>query len=152
MPPAQLPTNFPFSPHVGCQTPCTPTLQHVLRHDHHRQDQTATVPVFNYGFEGSNRAVAIATFKISQHPTHRHRPPKSSTISESTGNYGKPKSSFDAQGGAYLRVHTANLRLCPNRAIRRTHFLGDFDTLDLDMVKFHVSAYHNFIFHYFVVW
>lgn len=81
-----LPTNFPFSPHVGCQTPCTPTPLHVLRHGHSGQDQTATVPVFNYGFEGSNRAVAIATFKISQ---HSHPPPPTTQIEYDFGKYWK---------------------------------------------------------------
>ena len=92
---------IPFlPPHVGCQTPYTPTLMHVLRHGHLCRDQTATLPVFNYGFRPSNRAVAIATFKISQ---HSHPPPPTSkprTISESTETYGSADSSYDGLGGA----------------------------------------------------
>ena len=92
---------IPFlPPHVGCQTPYTPTLMHVLRHDHLCRDQTATLPVFNYGFRRSNRAVAIATFKISQHSHPPPPPSKPSTISESTETYHNTESSFDGLGGA----------------------------------------------------
>ena len=76
---------IPFSPpHVGCQTPYTPTLMHVLRHGHLCRDQTATVTVFNYGLRRSNRAVAIATFKISQ---HSHPPASSLQIEYDFGKY-----------------------------------------------------------------
>ena len=63
-------------------------------------DQTATVSVFNYGLRRSNRAVAIATFKISK---HSHPPPPTSkpdTISKSTETYETAESSYDGLGGA----------------------------------------------------
>ena len=67
---------IPFSPpHVGCQTPYTPTLMHVLRHAHFARIKLPPFLYLTMAYADQTEQWQLQLSKFHNTPTHRLHPP-----------------------------------------------------------------------------